>query len=444
MDKDWKLRQYRRKDYSELVDFPVEIVGRDGVVRRYLYEDAIRLYQRRMTLAAARYTDSELVGAEVGHCRARIGQLRHSYFHVFGWGTPVGNADPRSLLGELCGEVAAFLGRALRSEHRLEMSVTALEPGECPQVWYVMDTRLDDGLMLYVYRFSDDETSEEAGRAFFDALKEFGTGEHGAGDREQVLAFHHTADCGLMLTGPANMSVMVDALAQAEPHEPAGATPWDLAMSALRRGDHAEALGMCREIVTDQEFHLRGYVAGALLGLALARDDDADDLAMLGRRRFPRDATLAFSDGLVRLHRREPLPAVTAFEQAAANGIASEVIAPFVVRAAMMSNRPWVIARVVYQWRAPLMSAQGSAVHHHAHRALGFWVVAVMALLVGVVNAIQVWPFGMLPLAVIVGLVCVGRAVLEERAVHLLRRLEDDEVARQLRRAQRRPERPVT
>ena len=28
MDKNWKLQRYDRKDYSELVEFPVEIVGR--------------------------------------------------------------------------------------------------------------------------------------------------------------------------------------------------------------------------------------------------------------------------------------------------------------------------------------------------------------------------------------------------------------------------------
>ncbi len=38
MDKSRKLRRYLKKDYRQLVDFPVEIVGRDGVVRRYTFE----------------------------------------------------------------------------------------------------------------------------------------------------------------------------------------------------------------------------------------------------------------------------------------------------------------------------------------------------------------------------------------------------------------------
>ena len=54
IDRSWKLQRYERKDYSELVEFPVEIVGRDGVVRRYSFEDSIRLYQRRISFAPVR------------------------------------------------------------------------------------------------------------------------------------------------------------------------------------------------------------------------------------------------------------------------------------------------------------------------------------------------------------------------------------------------------
>ena len=67
MDKDWKLQRYGRKDYTDVVEFPVEIVGRDGVVRRYSFEDSVRLYQRRITFAPLRYRDTDLVDAEVGH-----------------------------------------------------------------------------------------------------------------------------------------------------------------------------------------------------------------------------------------------------------------------------------------------------------------------------------------------------------------------------------------
>ena len=51
MEKARKLRRYNRKDYAQLVDFPVEIVGRDGKVRRYSFEESVRLYQRRIASA---------------------------------------------------------------------------------------------------------------------------------------------------------------------------------------------------------------------------------------------------------------------------------------------------------------------------------------------------------------------------------------------------------
>ena len=85
MDKGRKLKRYGRKDYSQLVEFPVEIIGRDGVVRRYNFEQSVQLYQRRIASAGLRYSDASVVHAEVGHCRQRIQQLRRSYFVRHGW-----------------------------------------------------------------------------------------------------------------------------------------------------------------------------------------------------------------------------------------------------------------------------------------------------------------------------------------------------------------------
>ena len=38
-EKGRRLRRYQNKDYDDLVDFPVEIVNRDGMVRRFSFED---------------------------------------------------------------------------------------------------------------------------------------------------------------------------------------------------------------------------------------------------------------------------------------------------------------------------------------------------------------------------------------------------------------------
>ena len=72
-----RLRRYLRKDYSHVVEFPVEIVGRDGLVRRYSFDDSVRLYQRRIHSAVMRYDDGDLVDAEVRHCRtqSKLGRI---------------------------------------------------------------------------------------------------------------------------------------------------------------------------------------------------------------------------------------------------------------------------------------------------------------------------------------------------------------------------------
>ena len=42
------------KKYSDYIDFPVEIVGKDGVVRYYTFEESV-IYQRRIRLCRLRY-----------------------------------------------------------------------------------------------------------------------------------------------------------------------------------------------------------------------------------------------------------------------------------------------------------------------------------------------------------------------------------------------------
>ena len=85
LNKSHKIRRYKRKDYTAVVEFPVEIIGRDGVVRRYSFEESIRLYQRRIASADLRYSDTELIEAEKQHCINRINQLRKSFFARNGW-----------------------------------------------------------------------------------------------------------------------------------------------------------------------------------------------------------------------------------------------------------------------------------------------------------------------------------------------------------------------
>ena len=74
-----RLQAYDGKDYSEIIEFPVELVDRDGVVRRYSYEESLAVYHRRIQSAPWRYADDELIRAEIGHCTRRIEQIKRSY-----------------------------------------------------------------------------------------------------------------------------------------------------------------------------------------------------------------------------------------------------------------------------------------------------------------------------------------------------------------------------
>ncbi len=151
MDKVKKLRRYSRKDYTQLVAFPVEIVGRDGVIRRYSFEASIRLYQRRIASAATRYEDTDVVDAEVVHCRRRIDQLRKSYFHRYG--TDLGPAGAGGeLTGEFAGEVAAFLRRFYGLSGGSGLEVRCVSEQEHGRTWFVRGQDRQS-YILYLFRF---------------------------------------------------------------------------------------------------------------------------------------------------------------------------------------------------------------------------------------------------------------------------------------------------
>jgi len=300
MDKDYKLQRYSRKDYTDLVDFPVEIVGRDGVVRRYSFEDSIRLYQRRITFAPIRYRDAELVEAEVSHCRSRIDQLRRSYFHRFGWGTPEGEPEPLEVFGALAGELAAFLCRVMHSEGRPDVVVRALETPRAPiSTWYVLPGGSETGMVLYVYRF-EEEDEEVVRERFFALLKDLERVDTEDGDRERMLAFHHTVDCGLILTARAGEGDPLEKVSGEEVTADLTPTPWEEALEVIRRGDFEEGMARCRDVIGSQPWHRRAYIAGAVLAAALRRFFDAEDFALLGSHYFPEEAVLHYYTGLAR------------------------------------------------------------------------------------------------------------------------------------------------
>lgn len=318
MDKDRRTRRYRRKDYRELVEFPVEIVGRDGAVRRYDFEDSVRLYQRRLHFAPVRFGEEDLVTAEQGHCRARIEQLRHSYFVLYGWPGAVGPHVDHPLHA---GELVSFLQRALRWRDRLDLSFAPV-PGGCGSergpcnAWFVERPLRAGGLLLYCFAF-DDEQGEASQARFAGLLAELRAPAPLKGDAEQLISWRHANDCGFVLTGRADEVSAVAAVAPEEDDsgglEP---TPWDEAVRYLRRGDLPTAFLRCRWIVDDQPWHRDAYVLGMALALVLRRSSDAEDLGFVGSSYVPKDPLIRYFLALSQVHQLR-LPAASAAAEAA-------------------------------------------------------------------------------------------------------------------------------
>ena len=104
------------KKYNDYIDFPVEIVGKDGVVRYYSFEESVSLYQRRIRLARLRHDTPNARKRELEHCSNRIAQLRRSYFARYGWESfTLSQPLPKMFTIELSGELSAYLRRQFGS-----------------------------------------------------------------------------------------------------------------------------------------------------------------------------------------------------------------------------------------------------------------------------------------------------------------------------------------
>lgn len=326
MDKVRKLKRYQRKDYSQVVDFPVEIVGRDGVVRRYSFEASVRLYQRRIALAPMRYEEPEVVEAETQHCRKRIEQLRQSYFKRYGWSAIQGTSQEGSLGDEFAGEVAAFLRRSFGEPGELDaIQVKFVDTGSHHRLFFVTQPALEDSFLLYLYRFKH-HGGCEGREAFFQLLRVVQAAE--GVNVERLLAFHHTADCGLVLTGVgqhlgAAALPLVDegdTDGTGEPHL-LGGREQDVdtheAMARLGEGDLEGALRAFEHAVLANAFNRRAYVGSAVLADVLGRPEDAEAAARMALHYFPGDPTFRYHLGLALFRREQLVPACEELESAA-------------------------------------------------------------------------------------------------------------------------------
>ncbi|MCB9680922.1 MAG: hypothetical protein H6733_05570 [Alphaproteobacteria bacterium] len=435
MDKDRKLKRYRRKDYSEVVEFPVEIVGRDGVVRHYDFEESVRLYLRRLSFAPMRFTDDDLVAAEQGHCKARIEQLRRSFFHLHGWSTDDGGRGPEAARPDHAGELTAFLLRIFRDPGRVDVRFSPLDRVAPGDLWYLQRDGVAGGLLLYAFAFEahDDGTTV----AYHALLRDLRTSEGTQGDAERLIGFHQSGDCAFVLTGRGED---VAALASAVHGAPEGAdepSPWDEVVEFVRRGDAMAALLRCRSLLELQPWHRDAYALGAALAMGLQRPSDAEDLAFVGTRYLPDDALLHHYLGLSRYGQGRLVEADAALSRALT--LAPELTVARSLAVILATDRGRLL-RALRTGRLP-EGVGPDGLDEVAHQALlgslgravrFFAVIAACALVCSGAAVVLGWkvlvPLGAVLMVGGVGITALARRYRDNRARHLH---EDVQVALQ-------------
>ena len=317
LDKSHKIRRYKRKDYTAVVEFPVEIIGRDGIVRRYSFEESIRLYQRRIASADLRYSDADLIQAEKQHCLSRIQQLRRSFFAHYGW-PAVRAVDAESdAPGLLAAEVAAFLRRCLSAvdPQPERFSLTKLDQNEHYTAYFIQppvddmvsDAVVEGHFLLYVFRF-DAFSASPTREAFFDLVKVLdGVQVVQRGTVESLIAFFHTHDCGLVLTGSGSVVERCKHQGLAEEDQrswtPESVAPdgVELGMRLLSRGQFKEALDAFEQAYMERHFRRVAYLGAAVVADQLGEDDAAETATVMGCRYFPGDPAMVYHRAVNRI-----------------------------------------------------------------------------------------------------------------------------------------------
>jgi len=319
MDKSRKLRRYDRKDYTQVVEFPVEIVGRDGVVRRYSFEQSIRLYQRRIASADARYGDVELARAEAEHCRRRIDQLRRSYLERYG-GTELRSVQGLIGAPALAGEVTAFLRRCLGES--LVLDQVSLDHAGSLAHCEVYGAHVPGTGTLVLYLYSFTAPAECPGREAFFALVKLLQQQRGDIEGVELLvAFHHSADYGMVLTGTGDAARQASGRAaeqtagidMEEPPSPHGD-----ALERLGQGDYEGALRAFERAYEREHFRRTAYLGAAVVADQLGHFEQSALAAAMGSHYFPDDPSMAWHLAVARLRQGDHAGCVQALVRAQA------------------------------------------------------------------------------------------------------------------------------
>lgn len=338
MNKQDKLRLYGQKDYTELIEFPVELVGKDGIVRRYTYEESLLVYAKRIESAHLRYRDAEIAGAEVDHCYKRIEQIKRSWKHL-SQRKVASDADyavryEESAAAECRAFIREYFGRVLADrvsadEEPIPIYLSLVSQDGPLKVFHVSLANRRGAHLLYAFSFGwhadADDGQPDPRLQFADWSRLLAVAPGTGDDVERLLAAREGKEFGFILTGPlassmpAGLPDVDDPGAEAPirgraagaararvqallDEDPANAEAhYAMGRLAVREGDLESALERFKTCVELQPWYRDAYRQIATLGDTLAAHDDVEPYLLQARHYFPDDERLLFHLGLVRI-----------------------------------------------------------------------------------------------------------------------------------------------
>ena len=339
-----KLRAYDGKDYSEIIDFPVELVDRDGVVRRYSYEESLAVYHRRIQSAPWRYGDDELIRAEIGHCTRRIDQIKRSYSARRHTGDSGRAPNPRASLGEGYDLLRGYYERLL-AQHGLrvpgepELSVSLLQDEPSCRVYHIGFEGTRGGHLLYFFPF-DQAGDGDPQKAWSEAQAGYRGMATGTGV-ERLLFAEAGETVGILVTGAADLpeGLRLQAISRDE-SEPAGLGPieddsqsswlqgergeveidaagaFDAGVAAIREERTQDAIEAFRAVVEENPFHREGYLALLAVLDGAGRYAEADLYGEMAGRHLPGDGLVRYRQAINLVRQGKLDQAIEAFDEA--------------------------------------------------------------------------------------------------------------------------------
>ncbi len=270
------------KKYDDCIDFPVEIVGRDGGVRFYSFEESISLYQRRIRLSKIRFSSPELQQKEREHCTSRIAQLRRSFYTRYGWDVyRLEQPLETELSIEYSGEIAAYLKRVFgcgsqraiaKLNPLINPSINSLSEESNAQYWMLsIQIETWQGIL---YCSNNIESIEQI-------TNQFGTEPQL--DLEYIVDGYSTNDFAIVVT---SIGRDLDIL---ESDDTVDVQSINSAYQAISDGQLVEALAHLIWLVEAEPYNKQAYWAGMIIAEQLRIHEQGLMLANMSSAYFPNE-----------------------------------------------------------------------------------------------------------------------------------------------------------